>query len=300
MDKLTALRVFRRVVELGSFAAAARDLDLSNAAISKNVRELESELGAALLNRTTRRLHLTEAGEAYLSRVRDVLDELAEADAAAAEHVGAPRGRLRVTAPMSIGITKIAPAIASFVAKYPEISIDIAFDDRQVDVVEGGYDLAVRGAGRLKDSDLAARKLGDLDRVVCASPDYIRRRGAPKKPADLSAHACLVYTLSASPDRWSFSRNGKVETVEIAGPLRMNNSLALAAAVAAGAGLALLPTFLVERQLRDRAVQPVLAGWKCEPSALYAVFPRHRQSSIKLRAFIEHLSGVFRATASSS
>ena len=173
MDKVTALRVFRRVAELASFSAAARQLRLSNAAVSKNVRELEEELGAQLLQRTTRRVQLTAAGEQYYRRIVAVLDELANADSAASEQSQAPRGRLRVAAPMSFGLSELAAKVATFGTLYPELSIELELNDRFVDVIQEGFDVAIRGSGPLPDSNLVAKKLLDIERVVCASPEYL-------------------------------------------------------------------------------------------------------------------------------
>lgn len=290
MDKLTALNVFRQVAELKSFSAAARELDLSNAAISKNVRELEAELGVRLINRTTRRLHLTEAGALYLARANTILDDLREADAAVGELGTAPRGLIRVSAPMSLGIAKIAPAIADFLADYPEIRIELDLNDRYIDIVEGGFDIAIRGGARLDDSSLVARKLSDLDRVVCASPDYIARHGVPATPAALCDHSCLVYTLSSAPHRWTFLRKGARQTIDVSGPLRVNNSLAIAAAVRAGLGVGLLPTFATAQDLKEGALRQVLKSWNAEPAAIYAIYPRHREASPKLRLFIDALA----------
>ncbi len=290
MEKLTALNIFRRVAELQSFSAAARELDLSNAAISKNVRELEAELGVRLINRTTRRLHLTEAGALYLTRTNAILDDLREADASVGELGAAPRGLIRVSAPMSLGIAKIAPAIADFLADYPEIRIELDLNDRYIDIVEGGFDIAIRGGARLDNSSLIARKLGDLDRVVCASPDYIGRHGAPRTPADLSDHACLAYTLSSAPHRWTFLRKGERQAIDISGPLRVNNSIAIAAAARAGLGVGLLPTFAVAQDLKEGALKQMLKSWSAEPAAIYAIYPSHREASIKLRLFIDALA----------
>jgi DNA-binding transcriptional LysR family regulator len=290
MDKLTALRIFRRVNELGSFAAAARDLDLSNAAVSKNIRELEDHLGVRLINRTTRRLHLTEAGAGYLNRVSAILEDLGNADTAAASEASGLRGRLKVAAPMSVGLAKVAPAIAAFLVDHPGMAVDLELDDRPADIIGDGYDVAIRGAGRLKDSSLVARLLTRLDRTACASPDYLRARGEPRTPAALAGHDCLIYSLSASPDRWIFRRGKEVQAAAIGGRLRINNSLALAAAAAAGLGIALVPRFAVAAELARGALVEILDGWRCEPISIYAIYPKQRHESLKVRRFIEHMA----------
>jgi DNA-binding transcriptional LysR family regulator len=225
MDKLTALRVFCRVADLGSFAAAARDLDLSDAAVGKNVRELEAELATRLINRTTRKLHLTEAGQTYLVRARQLLSDLAEADASIKLSSGDLRGNLRIAAPMTIGLTRIAPAVSSFLLAHSAVSID----------------LAIRGTSHLRDSSLLSRRIAGLDRIVCTAPVYLDRFGPIDDPADLSRHTCLIYSLSEQPGRWKFERLHEERVVDVSGPLRMNNSLALAASAAAGLGIARLP-----------------------------------------------------------
>jgi len=192
MDKLTALRVFRRVADSGSFIAAANELSLSAAAISKNIRELEAELGIRLINRTTRRMYLTDAGSNYLASIRTVLELLDTADDAVTAGRGEPIGQLRIAAPMSIGIARIAPAIAAFLPLYPRVRVDLQLDDRQVDVIGGGFDVAIRGASSLRDSSLVARKISGMRRVICAAPSYLERRGIPNSPTALAEHACLA------------------------------------------------------------------------------------------------------------
>lgn len=290
MDKLTALRVFRRVAELASFSAAARDLRLSNAAVSKNVRELEEELGAQLLQRTTRRVHLTPAGEQYYGRVVAVLDELDSADGAVSDRSSAPRGRLRVAAPMSFGLSELAAPIAVFAKRYPELTIELELNDRFVDVIQEGFDVAVRGSGPLPDSNLVAKKLLDIERVVCASPEYVAREGKPQSPRGLSGHRCLVYSLSSRPGVWTFRRGKAKAAVELDGALFVNSSLALATAAAEGAGVALLPYFAAQEGLVSGRLTRLLPEWVSEAQALYALYPRHRFTSRVVKLFVEHLS----------
>lgn len=293
MDKLTALTVFRRVAELESFSGAARELGLSNTAVSKNVRELEAALGARLIHRTTRRLHLTAAGEDYYRRAAAILDELAAADAAVMESSDAPRGLLRVSAPMSLGLTLLAPAVGEFLATYPELRVELELNDRKVDLIREGFDVALRGGGPLADSSLVARKLMPLDRYVCGSPGYFERHPEPERPEDLAHHRCLIYSLSDQPTRWTFRRGPTTRSVDIAGPLRVNSSLALVSAAVAGAGLAWVPAFAVEQELQRKTLRPVLREWQSEPQALYVLFPQHQQTSHKVRRFIDWLAGRF-------
>lgn len=292
MDKLTALNVFRAVGELRSFSGAARKLRLSNAAVSKNVRELEEDLGARLLERTTRSVRMTEAGEAYFRRACAILDELRALDAETKDHGRIPRGTLRVAAPMSLGIAQIAPAVGAFLVAYPELQVELEMNDRYVDLIGEGFDVALRG-GKLADSSLVARRLGAIDRVLCASPAYLQQHGQPRAPGDLTQHRCLVYSLSKSPARWTLTRKSRRVRVDIRGPLSVNSSLALAEAARAGAGIALLPEVTVRGALAAHQLESVLPQWSAEPQSLFAVYPRHHQVSERVRLFIDFLAARF-------
>ena len=227
MDRFTSLSVFRAIAEHGGFAAAARALDLSPSAVSKNVRELEAALGVPLVIRNSRSVSLTEAGRRYAARADEILRALASASDEAIALAGGPRGTVRVTAPMSIGLLELAPLVPRFLAEHPELKLDVEFDDRHVDLVARGFDVAIRGHGPLPDSSLKARRLGELERVVCASPGYLARAGRPKTPADLERHACLLYSLATPANRWTLGRGERTSVVHVDGPYRANNSLAL-------------------------------------------------------------------------
>ena len=292
MEKLTALKVFRVVCELGSFSGAARKLRLSNAGVSKNVRELEEELGVRLLERTTRRVRMTEAGEAYLRRASVILDELRALDAETKDQGGTARGRLRVAAPMSLGIAQLAPVVGDFLVEHPELNVELEMNDRYVDLIAEGFDVALRG-GHLSDSSLLARRLCAIDRTLCASPAYLRKHGRPKKPRDLARHRCLIYSLAKSPTRWTFIRQSRRVTVEVGGPLNVNSSLALAGAASAGAGVALLPQIAARDALASGRLEALLPGWNAEPQSLFAVYPRHHQVSLRVRLFVDYLAARF-------
>jgi DNA-binding transcriptional LysR family regulator len=292
MEKLTALSVFRVVCELGSFSGAARKLRLSNAAVSKNVRELEDELGARLLERTTRRVRMTEAGEAYFRRASAILDELQVLDAEIKDQSRVPRGTLRVAAPMSLGIAQVAPAVGAFLVEHPELHVELEMNDRYVDLVGEGFDVALRG-GTLSDSSLVARRLCAIERVLCASPDYLRQHGRPRRPQELARHRCLVYSLAKSPTRWTLTRKSRRVRLEVQGPLSINSSLALAAAASAGAGIALLPEVTARDSLSTRQLEAVLTDWRAEPQSLFAVYPRHHQISQRVRLFVDFLAARF-------
>ena len=295
MDKLVALKVFRRVVELEGFSRAAEDLGLSNAAISKNVQELEKELGTQLIHRTTRRLSLTETGQLYFQRICHILDELENAEETVSDLSARPRGLLRVTVPMSLGLTHVATIIYQFQAVYPDIRIDLVLNDRYVDLIEEGFDVGIRGSSRLNDVGLVARQICDIQRVVCASPAYIRQRGEPQSPAELERHPCVIYSMARSPHQWSFQRNDETVTVTVDGSLKVNNSLAASQAAVAGLGLLFLPTFAVLDALGSGKLQVILKEWSTEPLTLYAIYPKHRQHSRKLQVFVDYISDALAA-----
>jgi DNA-binding transcriptional LysR family regulator len=286
MDQLAAMRVFRRVVECSGFAAAARDLGISNAVASKQVAALERALNARLLNRTTRRMSLTEAGGAYYASAVRILDEIDEAARAMQDLDAAPRGKLRVSAPMSLGLLHIARVIPDFLERHQAVELDLVMNDRVVDLVEEGFDMALRGRTQLADSSLVARRLLPIRRVVCAAPAYLERRGAPGSPADLARHECLIYTLSDRPTEWPIA--GRI--VKVRGRFHANNSTGLYEALLAGFGIALMPTFLVGDDLRAGRLRVLFGDDAVETQALYAVYPQSRYVPAKVRAFIDFLA----------
>ncbi len=288
MDRIAALRVFRRVIELNGFAAAARDLDQSNAAVSTMIKALEADLGTQLIVRTTRALRLTDTGHDYFRQITRVLDALAEADDTARSSGAEPRGVLRVSAPLSLGLVLLSPILARFAARYPDIELDVEFGDQAVDLIEGRFDLAIRG-GVLQDSSLKARKLMDIERVLCAAPAYLARCGTPEYPDALSEHRCLGYSLSATPRSWVLEKGEQAVRVAVAGGFRANNSLALREAAVEGLGVALLPKLYVMDALASGRLVHVLPDWRGEGHALYSVYPAHREGSLKVRCLIDYL-----------
>ncbi|HEV2620375.1 MAG TPA: LysR family transcriptional regulator, partial [Acidobacteriaceae bacterium] len=242
MDRLTALNVFRHVVELGSFAAASRRLRLSPAAISKNVGELEAHLGVRLLHRTTRHMNLTEAGSLYYDQISGVLDDLDAADSSLGSLQQVPKGVLRISAPTTLTLlTPLSKAMPRFLERYPELSVDLRMDDRRVNIVEEGFDLAIRAVDSLGDSSLVSRKLMTTPHVVCGAPSYLDRFGAPVEPVDLRRHSCVQFSMSGHPDEWVFHRDDRSVRVPIAGRYRVTSSLAVRDALCAGFGLSLIP-----------------------------------------------------------
>ncbi|WP_299626962.1 LysR family transcriptional regulator [Pelagibius sp.] len=289
MDRLTALTVFRTAVGLGSFAAAARHLGLSPAAVSKNIGELEAHLAVRLLNRTTRRMSLTEAGSLYYERVEQILDDLAEADGALGPLQQRPAGLLRVSAPMTVTLLCLSEAIPKFLERHPDLSLDLRMDDRRVDIVEQGFDLAIRGSDNLEDSSLIARRLMTLSHVVCGSPDYFERRGVPQRPDDLQQHDCVQFTLSGHAREWSFRKAGRSVRVPVRGRYKVTSSLAVRDALRAGFGLSLIPWIYVREDIEEGRLLSVLDDWSAVETTLYAVYPSRRHVGAKLRAFLDFL-----------
>ncbi len=291
MDALNDVAVFVQVVNSGSFTAAADKLDMSKSVVSKYVTRLEDRLGARLLNRTTRRLSLTEVGRAFFERSLRGLLEIEEAEAEVSRLQGTPRGELRINSPMSFGILHIAPRLPAFQARYPELTVDMVLEDRMVDLVDEAVDLAIR-IGDLPDSSLVARRLGPCRHVVCGTPGYFARHGIPQTPEDLARHAALVFRYHSSPDEWRFAApDGSYRSVKLEHRLRMNNSLALREAVLQGAGVTLTPTFVVGADIRAGRLQAVLTDYRAREVSIYAVYPQRKHLSPKIRAFVEFMTG---------
>jgi len=293
MDRMTALSVFRTVVDLGSFSQASRALGLSPAAISKNIAELESHLSARLLNRTTRRMSLTEAGADYYDKISRILDDLTEADGSVGQSVAAPRGRLKISAPVSVTLVALAEALPRFLTLYPDIALDVRTDDRRVDLVRDGYDLAIRGSDLLEDSGLVARKLAVLKHALCAAPAYFERHGRPQAPTDLAGHACVQFSLSDHADAWTFVRGAETVRVAVAGRYKISSSLAVREALISGFGLSLIPELYVRDALADGRLEAALTDWRGDETGLYAVYPSRRFTPAKVRVFVDFLIGVF-------
>lgn len=287
MDALTDIAVFVRVVERGSFTLAANDLALSRAVVSKYLSRLEDRLGARLLHRTTRRLSLTEAGATLFEASRGALERIEEAEAVVAQFQSKPRGRLRVSAPMSFGILHLGPAMADFARAYPEITLDVRLDDRFVNLVEDGFDVAVR-IGALTDSSLVARKLAVTRALACASPAYLAEHGEPETPEDLASHNCLVYSYLA--DLWRFTApDGREIPVAVKGSLRINNGIVLAEAAVAGHGILVTPSFYVAPLLRSGRLKQILSRYKVTEIGIHAVYPQRGHVPPKVRAFVDFL-----------
>lgn len=293
-DRLTAMAVFVKTVEAGSFAAAASALGLSPQMVGKHVAGLEQRLGTSLLNRSTRRQSLTGAGQLYLDGCRRTLAEAEAAEAGVAAQAAAPRGTLRVTAPTAFGCACLVPAGTCFLARYPEIRLEIELADRRVNLIEEGFDAAIR-IGELADSTLIARALAPYRLIPCAAPDYLARRGMPAHPAELRGHDCLDYTFPAhpAPTLWRFHGGGATESVVPAGRLIVNDSRALIEAALRGAGIILVAEILVAEHLAAGRLVRVLAGYEGPSRPMALIFAARRALAPKLRVFLDWAGETF-------
>ena len=289
MDPISDVAVFVRVVDAGSFTRAADALDISKAAVSKSIGRLEQRLGARLLNRTTRKLTLTEAGDAYYRRSAAALAELNDAEQQISELSHTPRGLLRITAPTYLGSATLAPLLREFLKRYPEVSLDLNLNDQYVDLVQERFDVAVR-ISTLTDSTLVSRRLAPCPIRIVASPAYLKRHGAPKAPADLRQHQCLMYSVSRTPNEWRLrAPNGRWVAVEIHGAIRCNNDFVLKQAALDGLGIAHFPSFFVEREIADGKLVPILKDCDGPAYFIQAVYASRHHLPSKVRVFVDFL-----------
>ena len=287
------MSVFAQVVEQGHLTRAAERLDMSTSAVSRHLAELEAHLDVRLLNRTTRRLSLTESGQVFYERCVQLLADLAEAEVVVASGSVVPRGTLKLTCSITYGVRHIAPAIAAFVARFPDVRVEIELSDRAVDIVDEGIDLAIR-IGDIGAQSLIGRRIGTAQLVCCAAPAYLAARGTPARPEELAAHACLTYAYSSTGNTWRFrDGDGREHVVRIGGPVHANNGRMLAALAVAGMGVVLEPDFIVGPDLHSGALAPLLPGFAPPASGIYAVYPSRRHLSAKVRAFVDFLGAHF-------
>ena len=292
MDRLNGMRHFVEVVNASGFSPAADKLGLSRAQISKSVMQLESHLGVRLLNRTTRRISLTESGKVYYERCLSILEDIEELESSTSDQNKIPRGRLSVCAPTSFGILHLQDALTDYLKVYPEVQLSLSLSDRFIDVVKEGFDVVIRIA-ELEDSSLIARKISPCKRVFCASPEYLKENGVPNVPQDLAIHQCLVYTNDLKLGTWSLEGSNGIEKVKVNGPVCADNGDMLKAAALKNLGVTLLPTFLVGDELKAGRLVPILENYCPTDIAIYAIFPSRRFLSAKVRTFVDHLSECF-------
>ena len=293
MDRLSAMNMFIRVVETGSFSAVAKELSSTQPTVSKNIAELESWLGAKLLNRSTRSLRLTETGADYYERCVAILQDVEDAE----QNVGLlqtqPKGLVRVTAAVAFGRLHIVPRLESFFARYPDIKIDITLNDRVVDLIEEGVDIAFR-MGNLRDSNLIARKLCTSPTAAAASPEYLKKYGVPRHPRDLKEHNYVVYTDLASPGQTSFREFGNPLNIKVSGNLQTNNSEVLRSALLHGLGIAQVPRWLIGDKVAEGELVEVLTEYQSAPSSVHAVYSPGLHVPSKLRCFIDYFADEFK------
>lgn len=288
MDRLQAMRVFATVVETGSFSRAAEHLQLSATAASRYVAELEKLLGAQLLQRSTRRLNLTEVGANYYDRCRLILADVDEAEAQAATAESQPKGLLRISLPYSFGLRYIAPLMPEFCKRYPDLQLEFNFSERTIDLVEEGIDMAIRITADLKTS-LVARKLAPADTICCASPDYLARHGTPQTPDDLRSHNCMTYSYSPTGNTWTFNRDGREIAVQVKGQLRASNGDMNRLAAIDGLGIITLPTFMICEELRTGSLVPILADYHLPRLTVYAVYLPGARRAARIKVMAEYL-----------
>lgn len=286
MNQFGAIPVFVAVVECGGFSPAARFLGISKSAVSKRITQLEEQLGVKLLHRTTRRLSLTEAGEHYLEHALKANNAARDAEDAVAQLQGEPQGRLRINSPMSFGRLHMAPMIPEFLKRYPKISIDLVMDDKVVDLVSSGFDIAIR-SGELADSTLIARRLAPLNSVLCASPDYLEQHGHPESLDDLLQHNCLSFSYSNDVKEWTFIKAGSRHQVLVSGNYQVNNSEALRDAVLQGLGIARLTTFVAGPDIKAGRIIPLFSDYQMPAQVINAVLIERQYMPAKVRAFLD-------------
>ena len=294
MDRLSGMVVFTKVVDNGSFSAAAETLGVSKSAVSKKVAELEDRLGVRLLHRTTRRLNLTAEGAIYYKHSSRIVADIEAAEWSVTRHHAEPSGRVRVTASTSFGNAHLMPALTAFMKLYPKVTVEALFEDRIIDIIGEGIDIAIRLAV-MRDSSLVARKLAPYRQVVCATPEYWAEHGQPRTPEDLRHHDCLIYTHLMTSNTWRFQVGNRIVPVRVEGRLAVNNGDALRAAALTGAGVYMGPNFIVGDDIFVGRLIPVLGRYMARDRAVYAVYPHRRHLPLKVRALVDFLSERFRS-----
>jgi len=289
---LLDLRSFITVVEVGAFNRAADLLDTSTASVSRRVSNLEKALGVKLLNRTTRKLDLSDAGMQFYTDALAIFRALDEAEEKARSGREIVKGKIRVAAPLSFGMHSIAPFLPKFMHKYPELNVQLLLEDRQTDLVAEGIDVAIR-IGSLKDSSLVATPISSIPRVFCASSEYLEHHGEPHEPAELVDHNCLHYSLISTREEWGFLKDEQEQSIEVSGTLSTNNGEVLKEAAIQGIGISLLPSFIVSEAIEDGRLVKVLADYEPEPFGLYAIRPSRQYTPVKVKLLIGALKSTF-------
>ena len=294
MDRLDAMRLFLRVAELGSFSAVALQAGVARSVVTRQIAALETHLGVKLMARSTRRLALTSAGSAYLEKCRVILNLVEAAEADVAEERLIPRGNIRLSLPLSFGIRRLAPLLLDFSQRHPEVSLDMDYSDRRINLIEEGIDLAIRITRRLEPGDVA-RKTGAGRVLVAAAPEYLARHGRPQHPAELAHHECLGYTHAGNPMPWQFLVNGQPENFPVRSRINANNGDVLAEAAAQGLGITLQPDFIVASYLDAGRVERILADFAIPELGIYAMLPSNRHVPHRVRVLMDTLAAALAA-----
>ena len=294
MDRFDAMRLFIRVAELGSFSAVALQAGVARSVVTRQIAALETHLGVKLMARSTRRLALTSAGSAYLEKCRVILNLVEAAEADVAEERLIPRGNIRLSLPLSFGIRRLAPLLLDFSQRHPEVSLDMDYSDRRINLIEEGIDLAIRITRRLEPGDVA-RKIGAGRMLVVAAPDYLARHGRPQHPAELAHHECLGYTHAGNPMPWQFLVNGQPENFPVRSRINANNGDVLAEAAAQGLGITLQPDFIVASYLDAGRVARILADFAIPELGIYAMLPSNRHVPHRVRVLMDALAAALAA-----
>lgn len=288
MDRLEGMRLFVRVAEMGSFAAVAQQMNVARSVVTRQVAALEAHLGTKLIARSTRRLSLTAAGAVYLEKCREILGLVEAAESELNEDRQAPRGHIRITLPQSFGLHQLTPLFGEFLATHPGIELELDFNDRRANLIEGGFDLAIRIADRLEPGDVA-RKIGSSRDVTAAAPAYLARHGRPRHPQELASHECLSYLL-VHRGGWAYYIDNELRWFDVRGRLQANNGDALVAAAARGLGIVRAPTFIAEQAVRSGQLEILLAEFATPELGIYAVFPSHRYVPHRVRTLVDFLA----------
>jgi len=296
MDRFDNMDTFIRVVEAGSISGAANRLGVAKSAVSRRLKELEEHLGAELFHRTTRRMNLTETGRSFYQQAVRILEDVIEAELSASQAHGDLQGSLKVALPLSFGLMHLGPAINEFMQQHPQIEFDLDFNDREVDLMQEGFDLAIRIAN-LPDSSLIARKLAPIQPVMCASPEYLQRMGTPQSPEELINHQCLVYNLLRDYEHWHLlDAENKPIKIKIRPHLKASNGGFLTDVAVSGQGIIYVPSFIVHKEIERGELKPILTDYKGPQTAAYAIYPQTRHLSQRVRAFVDFLVKRFEGT----
>lgn len=294
MDTIDGMRAFAAVASSGSFTRAAERLGVSMKLVSKYVRQLENRLGVQLLNRTTRSVHLTDVGQAYFERCLALLDEFDDIESAVQDRQARPQGRIRMTAPTGFGEHDLSLALAAFLRQQPDIRIDLELTNRNVSLVEEGFDLAIR-IGALADSSLIARRLAPMRAVICAAPEYLEQNGRPQHPGELAEHDCLIDTNFKVGSNWPFLIDGEILSVKVSGRFYVNTPRATCSMALAGVGITLCPYYIVGAEIEADRLEVLFADYEALDFAIYALYPHNRHLSARVRVLVDFLADWFKA-----